>query len=303
MMQVMDEQNADVVYGQRKTRESEPFKRASAALFYRLLGRLTDTNIPKDTGDFRLISRRAVDILASMPESSRYLRGMISWIGLKQIALPYARQPRLTGTTKYPLRKMIRFALDAITSFSIVPMRLASYTGAAFGVIGLALLAYVLRAWPSGKTAARLDQLDGRRMLAFIGSVQLLPWRVRRVSGPPCTWKPNAARFHHRKRDASWRGRQSIQIKHPHRHPVQAAPLRGADTGSSMTGWIPAHRFANAQLVGDDAAIACAYPSLSPNLGFGELRVSLRGKKPLYINDLFLASILTLSLYINDLNG
>jgi len=172
MMKIMD-QGADVVYGQRLCRNGESwFKRTTASFFYRLFGKLADTSMPADTGDFRLMSRRTIDILNAMPEQSRFLRGMISWIGLQQVSLPYERQPRLIGTTHYPLTKMIRFALDAITSFSIVPMRIASYVGAAFGVFGLALLAYVLRAWLAGETVQGWTSL--MVVVLVIGSVQLV---------------------------------------------------------------------------------------------------------------------------------
>ncbi|MGE4351290.1 MAG: glycosyltransferase family 2 protein [Bdellovibrionales bacterium] len=173
MMNLMDENEADVVYGQRLAREGESwFKRATASLFYRLFGALADTPVPVDTGDFRLMSRRTVDILATMPESSRYVRGMISWIGLKQIPLPYTRQARRTGQSGYPLGKMIHFAMEAITSFSTVPMRLASYTGALFGVFSLALLIYVFRAWLAGETVQGWTSL--MVVVLVIGSVQLL---------------------------------------------------------------------------------------------------------------------------------
>lgn len=173
MMEVMDEQQADVVYGQRHARNGETlFKRATAKLFYRVFGKLADTPIPADTGDFRLISRRTADILASMPESSRYVRGMIGWIGLKQVAFPYTRAARHAGETKYPLTRMIHFALEAITSFSIVPMRLASYTGAVFGLIGLTLLFYVMRAWLAGETVQGWTSM--MVVVLVIGSVQLL---------------------------------------------------------------------------------------------------------------------------------
>jgi len=173
MMRLMDESGADVVFGQRLCRHGESlFKRASASLFYRLFGKLTEAQIPADTGDFRLLSHRTVDLLNAMPEQSRFLRGMVGWMGLPQVPFPYERQPRLAGTTKYPLPKMLRFALDAITSFSIVPMRLASYTGALFGVIGLGLLIYVFRAWLLGETVQGWTSL--MVVVLVIGSVQLL---------------------------------------------------------------------------------------------------------------------------------
>ena len=124
MMERMDD-GCDVVFGQRIKSEGETaFKKASAFAFYRLLNRMVDIDIPRDTGDFRLMSRRALDILNSMPEHHRFIRGMVSWIGMRQEALPYERAARFAGETKYPLSKMIRFAIDAITGFSVRPLRL-----------------------------------------------------------------------------------------------------------------------------------------------------------------------------------
>jgi polyisoprenyl-phosphate glycosyltransferase len=151
MMAKMDS-GADVVYGQRRQRQGETrFKTLTAAAFYRLLDRLVEVKIPVDTGDFRLISRRALDVLNAMPEHHRYIRGMVSWIGLRQDAVSYERSPRSAGTTKYPLKKMIRFAADAITGFSTQPLRLASYLGIVSGLGGVLLLAYILIGWMTGK--------------------------------------------------------------------------------------------------------------------------------------------------------
>lgn len=134
------QQGADVAYGQRRTRDGETaFKLFTARLFYRLLNLLTQNNIPSDTGDFRLMDRRVVEALRSMRERHRFIRGMVSWVGGKQVAVPYDRKPRFAGETKYPLRKMFAFALDAITSFSVVPLRLVTWL--ALTVIGFAVLA------------------------------------------------------------------------------------------------------------------------------------------------------------------
>ncbi len=171
-MKALDE-GAEIAYGQRTRRDGENcLKCASASLFYRLLSRLSDAPIPKDTGDFRLISRRACDILNAMPERSRFLRGMMGWIGLKQTPVPYNRAPRLAGKTKYPFRKMLRFAFDGITSFSIKPLRLASYMGVAFGLMGLALLLYVFHAWLAGETVQGWTSL--MVVVLVLGSAQLL---------------------------------------------------------------------------------------------------------------------------------
>jgi dolichol-phosphate mannosyltransferase len=122
MMAQMDSQQADVVYAVRGNRSGETaFKKATAKIFYRLLDKLTDVDIPLDTGDFRLMSRRALDAFLSLPEQARFIRGMVSWVGFKQIPFLYDRQERFSGSTKYPLRKMIAFALDAVTGFSTAP--------------------------------------------------------------------------------------------------------------------------------------------------------------------------------------
>lgn len=129
----------DVVYGQRRTRAGETwFKRATATLFYRLIGYLSEVPIPRDTGDFRLMSRRAVDAFLLMPETFRFIRGMVAWIGYSQVAIVYDREPRAAGKTKYNFRKMLRFSVDAVTGFSIKPLRVASLASA--GLLGAALL-------------------------------------------------------------------------------------------------------------------------------------------------------------------
>src|SRR5208282_3678798 len=144
MMRLMDE-GADVVYGQRKARAWESaFKKSTAAAFYRLLHRLADTDIPVDTGDFRLMRREVVDVLNSMPERHRFIRGMVSWVGYNQVALPYDRAPRTSGKTGYSLGRMIRFALDAITGFSIAPLRFSTYVACSFLILAAVLAVYVL---------------------------------------------------------------------------------------------------------------------------------------------------------------
>lgn len=133
---------ADVAYGQRRSREGETaFKLFTAKLFYRLLRGLTKSEIPADTGDFRLMDRRVVDVLRSMREPHRFIRGLVSWVGGQQVAVPYDRKPRFAGETKYPFGKMFAFAVDAITSFSIVPLRLVTWL--ALTVIALTVVAGV----------------------------------------------------------------------------------------------------------------------------------------------------------------
>jgi glycosyltransferase involved in cell wall biosynthesis len=134
-------EGADVVYAVRTQREGEtPFKRATAKLFYRLISKLADVNLQANSGDFRLLDRRALDALQSMRERNRYLRGMTVWVGFTQTAIEYAREARYAGETKYPLRKMIRFALDAIVSFSHTPLQVATVIGfvcAALAFLGI----------------------------------------------------------------------------------------------------------------------------------------------------------------------
>ncbi|WP_248926690.1 glycosyltransferase family 2 protein [Paenibacillus hamazuiensis] len=136
----------DVVYGQRIKRNGETlFKKWSAALFYRLFRSLTSFEIPVDTGDFRLIDRKVCDTLKGLKEKNRYVRGLVSWIGFRQTAVRYVREQRWAGETKYPLRKMLRFASDAIVSFSFKPLRLASYLG--FTLSGLSFLYLMVVLW------------------------------------------------------------------------------------------------------------------------------------------------------------
>ena len=133
----------DVVYGVRTEREGETaFKLWTAKMFYRLIGQLSDTEIPLDTGDFRLMDRRVVDALLSMPERDRFVRGMVSWLGFSQVSVPYRRSARFAGETKYPLFKMMKFATDGIVSFSILPLRLATWIG--FLASGLSVLGIVV---------------------------------------------------------------------------------------------------------------------------------------------------------------
>ncbi len=130
----------EVVYAQRTEREGETFfKLLTASLFYRIIYRITDVDIPRDTGDFRLLDRKVVDVLNQMRERHRFLRGMSVWVGFRQVGVPYRRAARFAGETKYPLKKMIRFASDAITGFSYFPLQLATYLG--FISAGISILA------------------------------------------------------------------------------------------------------------------------------------------------------------------
>ncbi|TPG40493.1 glycosyltransferase [Sphingomonas koreensis] len=144
MRGMMAAEQADVVYAVRRKREGETiFKKLTAAAFYRVLDRVTDTPIPLDTGDFRLMSRRALDALLSLPEQARFIRGMVAWIGFRQVPFAYDRAERLAGETNYPLGKMLRLAFDAVTGFSTAPLRLASHASVLLAGASLLLLLYI----------------------------------------------------------------------------------------------------------------------------------------------------------------
>ncbi len=120
----------DVVYGRRAKRKGETvFKKLTAKMFYRFLRSMTSVDIPVDTGDFRLIDRKVCDVMSSLTEKNRYVRGLVSWVGFRQTAVTYVREERFAGETKYPLKKMLKFAMDAITTFSYKPLKLSIYIG------------------------------------------------------------------------------------------------------------------------------------------------------------------------------
>jgi dolichol-phosphate mannosyltransferase len=163
----------DVVYGVRSEREGETaVKLMTASIFYRLLGRMTNVQIPANVGDFRLMSRRVVEQLKLLREKDRFVRGLVSWVGFRQTGVTYRREARQAGTTKYPLGKMIKFAFDGITSFSTVPLKLATWTGylAALAAVLYLISVFIQRAlgitvegWATIMVA-----------MLFLGSVQLI---------------------------------------------------------------------------------------------------------------------------------
>lgn len=135
----------DVVYGKRIERKGESvFKKATAKAFYCFLSRLSEEPIPTDVGDFRLIDRKVCDMLKRMPERSRYVRGLVAWLGFKTAFVEYVREPRFAGKTKYPLAKMIKLASDGVISFSYMPLKIASVTGVLVSIISFFYLLYVL---------------------------------------------------------------------------------------------------------------------------------------------------------------
>lgn len=167
-------QGYEVVYAVRAKRHGETwFKLFTAHFFYRLIRGITGVNIPVDTGDFRLLDRKAVEALKSMREHHRFMRGMSSWVGYRQTGIEYVRAERFAGETKYPLKKMIRFALDGITSFSYLPLQLATYAGfiiAAISVLGLC----VTVALRLSGSQAFYGQATTLVMVLFLGGIQLI---------------------------------------------------------------------------------------------------------------------------------
>jgi polyisoprenyl-phosphate glycosyltransferase len=172
MRAALREQGADVVYAVRRKREGESiFKKLTAAVFYRMLDRITDTPIPLDTGDFRLMTRRALDAFLSLPEQARFIRGMVAWIGFRQVPFVYDRHERHAGESKYPLAKMIRFALDAITGFSTAPLRFASHVGLVLTGLSALLVLYIVIGWLMGAAIPGWTSL--MLVVVVLGAVQM----------------------------------------------------------------------------------------------------------------------------------
>jgi glycosyltransferase involved in cell wall biosynthesis len=165
----------EVVYAIRAEREGESwFKVFTASLFYRMIVRITDVNIPLDAGDFRLLDRKVVNVLNQMRERHRFLRGMSAWVGFRQVGVPYRRAARYAGETKYPFRKMFRLALNAVTGFSYFPLQVATYIG--FFAAGVSILSIpiviALRLW--GSQAPLVGQATTLIAVLFLGGVQLI---------------------------------------------------------------------------------------------------------------------------------
>ncbi len=165
-----------VAYGVRTERVGETwFKKTTASFFYRLVANITSVEIPVDTGDFRLMDRRVVDALKSVREHSRFMRGLSVWVGFKQIGVPYKREARKVGETKYPLRKMIRFAFDGITSFSYLPLQMATVLGFIVAALSLLfLVAVIILRLVNSDAPAFLGQASTLVTVLFLGSIQLI---------------------------------------------------------------------------------------------------------------------------------
>jgi len=164
----------EVVFAQRSEREGETwFKLITASIFYRLIYRITDVKIPMDTGDFRLMDRKVVDIMTQMRERHRFLRGMSSWVGFKQTGVTYKRAARYSGETKYPFKKMLKFASDAITSFSYFPLQMAMYLGFLTAGISIIAIPIVIIMRMVGLHAF-VGQATTLIAVLFLGGVQLI---------------------------------------------------------------------------------------------------------------------------------
>jgi len=167
------EEGFDVVYAQRRARKGESiFKKITANLFYRIINRMSKTPIPRNTGDFRLMSRRVVEALKKMPEKDRFVRGMVSWVGFKQTPLLFDRDPRIAGETKYPFRRMIAFAADAIFSFSNKPLRWATWLGFFTSFLALSYIIIVIILKIIGFTFPGYASI--MVAILFLGGVQLI---------------------------------------------------------------------------------------------------------------------------------
>jgi glycosyltransferase involved in cell wall biosynthesis len=175
MIAVRDKENCHVVYGVRKKRRGESFfKKITSKIFYRLINFLSDVPIPLDTGDFRLIDRTVINEFKNLSEKNKFIRGLISWIGFKQVPFHYTRDPRLAGETKYPLVKMVKFATTGLLYFSKKPLKLAISLGFLNIVVGLALILYAV----IGKIFNLIETVPGWASLLvaviFFGGVQLM---------------------------------------------------------------------------------------------------------------------------------
>jgi len=163
----------EVVYGKRKSRDGESFfKTFTAKTFYRVLNSLSSVDIPMDTGDFRLIDRKVADVLKGLPERNRFLRGLVSWIGFRQVPYQFARDPRAAGETKYTLKKMINLAIDGILSFSSAPLRLMAKLGVGILFISFALFVYTIVSLVIGSAAVGWASL--MTVIVFFGGCNFL---------------------------------------------------------------------------------------------------------------------------------
>ena len=179
------EQGNEVIYGKRKTRKGESaFKLLTAKMFYKTLNALSDVEIPKDTGDFRLVDRKVVDVINSLPEHNKFLRGLFSWVGFKQKAYEYERQERFAGKTKYPLKKMLKLASDGIISFSSKPIKLVGALGILSIFISIIILIYALISYIFKLNDLSAGWTSIMVAITFFAGVQLLSlWVISEYIG------------------------------------------------------------------------------------------------------------------------
>ena len=179
------EQGNEVIYGKRKTRKGESaFKLLTAKMFYKTLNALSDVEIPKDTGDFRLVDRKVVDVINSLPEHNKFLRGLFSWVGFKQKAYEYERQERFAGKTKYPLKKMLKLASDGIISFSTKPIKLVGALGILSIFISIIILIYALISYIFKLNDLSAGWTSIMVAITFFAGVQLLSlWVISEYIG------------------------------------------------------------------------------------------------------------------------
>lgn len=174
LIAVWRDENADVVYGQRTSREGESWlKKATAGWFYDFINFISDVPIPKNAGDFRLMSRRAVDALSEVREHHRFMKGLFSWIGYRQVPLHYVRKPRAAGKTKWNYLRLSNFAMEGVTGFSLVPLRIASFCG-----VVISIFAFLFAAWVVLRTLLFGVDVPGYAsivvLISFFSGIQLL---------------------------------------------------------------------------------------------------------------------------------
>lgn len=184
MVKLWEEGN-EVIYAKRKVREGETkFKLFTAKMFYKMLNSLSDIEIPKDTGDFRLADKKVIEVINQLPEHNKFLRGLFSWVGFKQIPLEYERKERFAGKTKYPLKKMIKLALDGITSFSTKPLKILGVLGIFSVLISFIILIYALISFAFNLNHLTPGWTSLMVTITFLGGIQLLSiWLISEYVG------------------------------------------------------------------------------------------------------------------------
>ena len=179
------ENGNEVIYAKRKSREGESrFKLFTAKMFYKILNGLSDVNIPKDTGDFRLADRKVIDVINSLPEHNKFLRGLFSWVGFKQTPLEYERKQRFAGKTKYPLKKMLKLASDGIISFSTKPLKILGAVGLISVIASVIILIYALISYIFNLNQLTAGWTSIMVTVTFLGGMQLLSiWLISEYIG------------------------------------------------------------------------------------------------------------------------